>query len=129
MPETLLTIRDLHKKFCKDIRYNLMHGTRDMFEQAVGMESDYMTLRKKEFWSLSGIDLELYAGDILAVIGANGSGKTTLMRLISGIYPVQRGDMTFAPNIRVTPILHCVLVCILCLPDARIFILKVPCMA
>lgn len=103
-PETLLTIRDLHKKFCKDIRYNLMHGTRDMMEQAFGLESDYMVLRKKEFWSLSGIELDVREGDILAVIGANGSGKTTLMRLISGIYPIQQGDMHFQKDTRVTPI-------------------------
>ncbi len=103
-PETLLSIRDLHKKFCKDIRYNLMYGTRDMVEQAFGLETDYMTLRKKEFWSLSGIELDLREGDILAVIGANGSGKTTLMRLISGIYPIQQGDMAFSPQTRVTPI-------------------------
>lgn len=102
--KTLLTIRNLHKKFCKDIRYNLMHGTRDMFEQAIGWESDYMTLRKKEFWSLSGINLDIREGDILAVIGANGSGKTTLMRLISGIYPIQQGEMQFSPHTRVTPI-------------------------
>ena len=31
---------------------------------------------------LSGINLELYAGDYLALMGPSGSGKTTLLRLL-----------------------------------------------
>ncbi len=32
------------------------------------------------------IDLEIYRGEILAMLGENGSGKTTLMNMLSGIY-------------------------------------------
>lgn len=32
------------------------------------------------------INLELYRGEILSLLGENGSGKTTLMNMISGIY-------------------------------------------
>lgn len=34
---------------------------------------------------LSGINLELYAGDYLALMGPSGSGKTTLLNLIAGL--------------------------------------------
>ena len=31
------------------------------------------------------VNLKVYKGEILAVLGENGSGKTTLMNMISGI--------------------------------------------
>ena len=32
------------------------------------------------------VDLTVYEGEILSVLGENGSGKTTLMNMLSGIY-------------------------------------------
>ncbi len=42
---------------------------------------------------LRGIDLEVRAGEIVALIGANGAGKTTLARTIAGLLPVRRGEI------------------------------------
>ena len=43
------------------------------------------------------------AGEAVAVIGANGAGKTTLLRVISGLLPASRGDMTME-GVRLTAI-------------------------
>ena len=32
------------------------------------------------------VNLDLYEGEILSLLGENGSGKTTLMNMLSGIY-------------------------------------------
>lgn len=39
------------------------------------------------------ISLELYCGEILALLGENGSGKTTLMNMLSGIYQPDSGEI------------------------------------
>jgi ABC-type branched-subunit amino acid transport system ATPase component len=43
---------------------------------------------------LHGIDLEVHAGEITALLGANGSGKTTLCSTISGLVEVNTGSIT-----------------------------------
>jgi ABC-type polysaccharide/polyol phosphate transport system ATPase subunit len=43
--------------------------------------------------ALSGVNLDLNAGDRLCVVGHNGSGKTTLLRVLSGAYQPQIGEV------------------------------------
>ena len=45
---------------------------------------------------LRGIDLEVGAGEIVAVLGSNGAGKSTLNRTISGVLRATRGSIRFA---------------------------------
>lgn len=40
---------------------------------------------------LQGIDLEVYAGDALAVVGASGSGKSTFLNMIGGLDTPKQG--------------------------------------
>ncbi|RDZ40219.1 cobalt ABC transporter ATP-binding protein [Haloferax sp. Atlit-10N] len=54
----------------------------------------YPTLREGYNRVLDGLDLELYEGDRVALVGANGSGKSTLLRLITGLASPDRGTVT-----------------------------------
>mgnify|MGYP001309549307 CR=1 FL=1 len=48
-----------------------------------------------DFTALHGIDLEIYPGELLTVIGKSGAGKTTLINMISGIDRLTSGEILF----------------------------------
>jgi ATP-binding cassette subfamily B protein len=43
---------------------------------------------------LSGVDLQIAPGEMLAIVGLNGAGKSTLMKLLSGLYAPDSGRIT-----------------------------------
>jgi branched-chain amino acid transport system ATP-binding protein len=46
-------------------------------------------------YALSGLDIEVHAGEIVSVIGPNGAGKSTLFNVITGIYEPDEGDIRY----------------------------------
>lgn len=46
--------------------------------------------------ALEDINLTVYDGDVICVIGSNGSGKSTLFNMIAGTFPVTSGTITLA---------------------------------
>jgi len=57
-----------------------------------------LTLSKVGFrysasWAVRGVDLEVFSGEMLGILGPNGSGKTTLLKIMDGMLLPHEGDV------------------------------------
>lgn len=43
---------------------------------------------------LSGVSFDVKKGEIVSLVGSSGSGKTTLFKLLTGVLPLQSGEVT-----------------------------------
>ena len=48
--------------------------------------------------ALRGIDLELYAGELVVLLGPSGSGKSTLLNILGGLDIATSGQVTYHDN-------------------------------
>ncbi|MCR9219791.1 MAG: ABC transporter ATP-binding protein [Alphaproteobacteria bacterium] len=61
---------------------------------ARGIDKIYRT-GEVEIAALRGVDLDLYAGELMVLLGASGSGKSTLLNILGGLDRPTRGSVRF----------------------------------
>lgn len=69
-------------------KYELHHEKPTLAEQLLSSK------KKEVFVALDSLDLTIYQGEKIGIIGPNGSGKTTLLKIIAGIATPSSGTVT-----------------------------------
>ncbi|HBT19647.1 MAG TPA: ABC transporter ATP-binding protein [Clostridiaceae bacterium] len=64
-----------------------------MSEKKIALEIKGLQVNYGAIQALKGIDLTVYEGDVVAILGANGAGKTTTLKKISGIVASEAGSI------------------------------------
>ena len=70
-----------------------------MHQWVLNMDTEYIVVMKgisKRFGgihALRSVDLELRRGEIMGIVGDNGAGKSTLMKILSGAYLADEGEI------------------------------------
>ena len=64
-----------------------------MINKEIKLELRNISKHFKGVYANKNININLYKGEILSILGENGSGKTTLMNVLSGIYTPDEGEI------------------------------------
>jgi fructose transport system ATP-binding protein len=71
-------------------------GKEDIYGKEPVLSARKLVITFGRVIGLDGVDLDLYPGEVLAVIGDNGAGKSTLIKCLTGAYTPDSGEITLS---------------------------------
>lgn len=85
MEEKIIEIRDVRKTY-------------QLYEKPVYRLKEALSPTKKSYhtdhFALDRINLDVYRGECVGIIGTNGSGKSTLLKIVTGVLNPTEGEVT-----------------------------------
>ncbi|MBD5548967.1 MAG: ABC transporter ATP-binding protein [Lachnospiraceae bacterium] len=82
--QTAIQVKELEKA------YKLYDKPSDRLKEALGL---VRRKRYKEHYALKGVDMTIYQGETVGIIGTNGSGKSTILKIITGVLNPTKGSV------------------------------------
>lgn len=82
--QTAIQVKELEKA------YKLYDKPSDRLKEALGLARKK---RYKEHYALKGVDMTIYQGETVGIIGTNGSGKSTILKIITGVLNPTKGSV------------------------------------
>lgn len=71
--------------------YKLYDKPSDRMKEALGLSRRKL---HKEHYALRGVDMTIFQGETVGIIGTNGSGKSTILKIITGVLNPTSGNLT-----------------------------------
>ena len=85
--EPVIQVKNLSKSFV------IPHQRHDSLVEYLSHPNRIFKPSGEKFTVLKDIDLDVYPGDFLGIMGRNGSGKSTLLKILAGIYSPTSGSV------------------------------------
>lgn len=71
--------------------YKLYDNPKDRLKEALGLTR---SKKYKEHFALNDVNIDIYQGETVGIIGTNGSGKSTILKIITGVLNPTSGNVT-----------------------------------